>query len=137
MKRLNREKQAQIISALIEGCSIRATSRMLGVSKDTVLKLQVEAGYLAADHQDKNLRGLSCKRVQVDEVWAFCFAKQKNVSEELEAKQFAGDVWTWTAIDAENETHGRFHGWQSRHEDLTYPYARLGWTAHESDSANQ
>jgi transposase len=78
MKRLTREKQVQVISALIEGNSIRATSRMFGVSKDTVLKLQVEAGYASADYQDKTFHGLTCKRVQCDEVWAFCYAKQKN-----------------------------------------------------------
>jgi IS1 family transposase len=81
---------------------------MFGVSKDTVLKLQVEAGYLAADYQDKNLRDPTCKRIQVDEVWAFCFAKQKNVSAELAAKQHAGDVWTWTAIDADTKLIAAF-----------------------------
>jgi DNA invertase Pin-like site-specific DNA recombinase len=75
MKRLTREKQAQIVSALIEGNSIRATSRMFGVSKDTVLKLQVEAGYASANYQDRVFVNLNCKRVQCDEVWAFCYAK--------------------------------------------------------------
>jgi IS1 family transposase len=103
MKRLTREKQAQIISALIEGCSIRATSRMFGVSKDTVLKLQVEAGYASADYQDRVFVNLTCKRVQCDEVWAFCYAKQKNVPSEMEGKFGVGDVWTWTAIDADTK----------------------------------
>lgn len=103
MKRLTREKQAQIIGALIEGCSIRATSRMFGVSKDTVLKLQVEAGYASADYQDKTFHGLTCKRVQCDEVWAFCYAKQKNVPAEKQGKFGYGDVWTWTAIDADTK----------------------------------
>ena len=103
MKRLTREKQAQIISALIEGYSIRATSRMFGVSKDTVLKLQVEAGYASADYQDKTFHDLNCKRVQCDEVWAFCYAKQKNVPSEMQGKFGVGDVWTWTAIDADTK----------------------------------
>jgi IS1 family transposase len=103
MKRLTREKQAQIVAALIEGNSIRATSRMFGVSKDSVLKLQVEAGYASADYQDKTFRGLTCKRVQCDEVWAFCYAKQKNVPAEKQGKFGYGDVWTWTAIDAETK----------------------------------
>lgn len=103
MKRLTREKQAQIITALIEGNSIRATSRMMNVSKDTVLKLQVEAGYASADYQDKTFRGLTCKRVQCDEVWAFCYAKQKNVPAEKQGHFGFGDVWTWTAIDAETK----------------------------------
>jgi IS1 family transposase len=103
MKRPTREKQAQIISALIEGCSIRATSRMFGVSKDTVLKLQVEAGYLAADYQDKAFRGLGCKRVQCDEVWAFCWCKDKNIPADKQGKLGIGSVWTWTAIDADTK----------------------------------
>ncbi|HXX22415.1 MAG TPA: helix-turn-helix domain-containing protein [Terriglobia bacterium] len=103
MKRLTREKQVQIISALIEGNSIRATARMFNVSKDTVLKLQVEAGYASADFQDKNFHGLPCKRVQCDEVWAFCYAKEKNVPQEKKGKFGYGDVWTWTAIDAQTK----------------------------------
>lgn len=103
MKRLTREKQAQVVSALIEGCSIRATSRMFGVSKDTVLKLQVEAGYASADYMDRIFHGLSCKRVQCDEVWAFCYAKAKNVPAKMQGKFGVGDVWTWTAIDADTK----------------------------------
>ncbi len=103
MNRLTREKQAQIVSALIEGNSIRATARMFGVSKDTVLKLQVEAGYASADYQDRTFRRLTCKRVQCDEVWAFCYAKEKNVPTEKQGKFGYGDVWTWTAIDADTK----------------------------------
>lgn len=103
MKRLTREKQAQIVAALIEGNSIRSTSRMFGVSKDTVLKLQVEAGYASADYQDKKLRGLTCKRVKCDEVWAFCCAKEKNVPAEKKGQFGYGDVWPWTAIDADTK----------------------------------
>lgn len=103
MNRLSRQKQAQIISALIEGNSIRSTSRMFGVSKDTVLKLQVEAGYRSADYQDKTFRGLACKRIQCDEVWAFCYAKTKNVPSDKQGKFGYGDVWTWTAIDADTK----------------------------------
>jgi IS1 family transposase len=103
MKRLTREKQAQIITALIEGNSIRATARMMNVSKDTVLKLQVEAGYASADYQDRTFHGLTCKRVQCDEVWAFCYAKEKNIPQEKRGKFGYGDVWTWTAIDAQTK----------------------------------
>jgi len=103
MKRLTREKQAQIIAALIEGNSIRATARMVNVSKDTVLKLQVEAGYASADYQDRTFRGLTCERVQCDEVWAFCYAKQKNVPAQKQGHFGYGDVWTWTAIDAQTK----------------------------------
>jgi transposase len=102
-KRLTRERQTQIITAFIEGNSIRATARMMNVSKDTVLKLQVEAGYGSADYQDKTFRGLTCKRVQCDEVWAFCYAKQKNVPVEKQGHFGYGDVWTCTAIDEQTE----------------------------------
>jgi IS1 family transposase len=108
MKRLTREKQAQIISALIEGNSIRAASRMFGVSKDTVMKLQVEAGYASADYQDRTLRGLPCKRVQCDEVWAFCYAKDKNLPTEKQGKFGFGSVWTWVAIDADSKLIASF-----------------------------
>jgi IS1 family transposase len=103
MNRLPCEKQAQIISALVEGNSIRATSRMLNVSKDTVVKLQVEAGYASADYQDKIFHDLTCKRIQVDEIWAFCYAKGKNVPADLQGKFGYGDVWTWVAIDADTK----------------------------------
>lgn len=103
MKRLSREKQAKIVAALIEGNSIRATARMMGVSKDTVLKLQVEAGYASANFQDKTFHGLTCKRVQCDEVWAFCYAKEKNIPAKKQGKFGYGDVWTWTALDADTK----------------------------------
>jgi len=103
MNRLSRQKQAQIIAALVEGNSIRATARMMNVSKDTVVKLQVEAGYACADYQDKTLRNLTCKRVQVDEIWAFCYAKSKNVPADKKGKFGYGDVWTWVAIDADTK----------------------------------
>ena len=103
MKRLTREKQVQIISGLIEGNAIRAAARMFNVSKDTVLKLQVEAGYASADFQNRTFHGLSCKRVQCDEVWAFCYAKQKNVPAQKQGHFGYGDIWTWTAIDADTK----------------------------------
>jgi hypothetical protein len=95
MNRLSREKQAQIVAALVEGNSIRATARMTGVSKDTVVKLQVEAGYASAEYMDKTFRNLTCKRIQCDEMWAFCYAKEKNVPAEKRGQFGYGDVWTW------------------------------------------
>ncbi len=103
MNRLSRQKQAQIVAALIEGNSIRATARMVGVSKDTVVKLQVEAGYACADYQDKTFHNLKCKRIQCDEIWAFCYAKEKNVPADKKGKFGYGDVWTWAAIDADTK----------------------------------
>ncbi len=97
------ERQTQVISALVEGNSIRATVRMTGVAKDTVLKLLAKVGQACAEYQDKAFRNLTCKRIQCDEIWSFCYAKDKNVPEELRGKFGYGDVWTWTALCAETK----------------------------------
>src|SRR5580700_1811100 len=104
MNRLDSRKQAQVVAALVEGNSIRATVRMTGVAKNTVVKLLVELGAACSDYLDEHLTNLSCERVQVDEIWSFCYAKAKNVTPEIKAKNpFAGDVWTWVAIDADSK----------------------------------
>jgi|SRR5579864_565820 len=103
MNRLSRTKQAQIVAALVEGNSIRATARMCDVDKETVMKLQVQAGYACADFQDKVMRGLTCKRVQCDEIWAFVGAKDKNLPADKQGKFGYGSVWTWVAIDADTK----------------------------------
>lgn len=100
---LKTEKRAAIISALVEGNSIRATARMVGVSKDTVAKLQLEIGAACARYQNEALRNLPCRRVQVDEIWSFVYAKAKNVPEGLTGRFGVGDVWTFTAIDADSK----------------------------------
>jgi len=104
MNRLDTATRCRIIAALVEGCSIRATVRLTGAAKNTVQKLLLEIGEKARDYQDAALRNLPCKRIQVDECWAFCYAKSKNVTPEIAAKNpFAGDVWTWAAIDADTK----------------------------------
>lgn len=103
MNRLNIQKRAQILGMLVEGNSLRATSRMADVSINTVTKLLVDMGCAAADYQYNNLRNLPCKRVQVDEILAFCYAKQKNVKGAKSAPDGAGDIWTWTAICADTK----------------------------------
>jgi IS1 family transposase len=104
MNKLDTAKRVQIVAALVEGCSIRATVRMTGASKNTIVKLLVEIGAACSDYLDRHLVNLSCKRVQVDEIWSFCYAKAKNVTPEIAAKNpFAGDVWTWVAIDADTK----------------------------------
>ncbi|HYL74955.1 MAG TPA: IS1 family transposase [Bryobacteraceae bacterium] len=104
MNKLDTAKRAQIVAALVEGCSIRAAVRMTGASKNTIAKLLVELGAACSDYLDKALVNLRCKRVQVDEIWSFCYAKSKNVTREIAAKNpFAGDVWTWVAIDADSK----------------------------------
>lgn len=103
MNKLSTKERVQIIAALVEGNSIRATCRMTGAAKGTVLKLLVDLGKACAKYQDEKLRGLSCKQIQCDEIWSFCYAKEKNVPEEMRGKLGFGDVWTWTAIDADSK----------------------------------
>jgi lambda repressor-like predicted transcriptional regulator len=104
MNQLGTEKRAQIVSALVEGCSIRSVVRMTGSSKNTIAKLLVKLGAACSDYLDAHLVNLPCQRVQVDEIWSFCYAKAKNVTPEIAAKNpFAGDVWTWVAIDADTK----------------------------------
>lgn len=103
MNKLPRDKCIQIIGQLVEGMSLRAITRTTGVSINTVTKLLVDAGQACSDYQDKTFRNLTCKRIQVDEIWAFCYAKQKNVAGAKAAPEQAGDIWTWTAIDADTK----------------------------------
>ena len=91
------------MAALAEGNSIRATVRMTGVSKDAITRLLVRLGSAAADYQDKHLRNLKCKRIQCDEIWAFCYAKDKNVPADKQGKFGFGSVWTWVAMDADTK----------------------------------
>lgn len=100
---LSTHKRAAIVSALIEGVSVRATARMMDVSKDTVSKLSLELGEACIKHMDENLRNLSCKRLQVDEIWAFCYSKAKNVPQDKQGVFGFGDLWAFTAIDADTK----------------------------------
>lgn len=101
MHKLTTEKRAQVITCLVEGNSLLSTVRMTGVAKNTVTKLLVDVGTACAAYQDETLRGLACKRIQCDEIWAFCRAKEKNVPAEHKGEFGYGDVYTWTAIDAD------------------------------------
>ena len=103
MKKLDTKSRAQILGMMVEGNSIRAISRMTGASKNTIVKLLADAGDAFAAYQDKALRNLTCKRIQCDEIWAFVYAKAKNASQEMKAAGVAGDIWTWTAIDADTK----------------------------------
>src|SRR6266581_7657372 len=102
MNRLNIEQRAKIIGCLVEGVSVRATSRLTGASKVTILKLIADLGEACKAHHDKVVRNLPCKRIQCDEIWSFVYAKAKNVPEEKQASE-AGDVWTWVALDADTK----------------------------------
>jgi IS1 family transposase len=101
MNKLTREKRIQIVSAIVEGNSIRATARMCDVAFNTVLKFVPQIGKICADYQDATLRNLTCKRIQCDEMWGFVGKKQKHVKES--DGPGLGDVWTWVAIDADTK----------------------------------
>ncbi len=103
MNRLSREKQAQVVAALVEGNSINSTVRMTGVAKHTILKLIANLGSACAEYQDKEFQNLKCKRIQCDEIWQFCYAKEKNVPADKKGQFGYGDVWTWVAIDADTK----------------------------------
>jgi IS1 family transposase len=102
MNKTNATKRAQVINCLVEGNSIRATSRLTGVAINTVVKLLADAGRACSIYQDKAFRQLTCKRIQCDEVWSFVGAKEKNTTDETKAKGW-GDCWTWTALDADTK----------------------------------
>ena len=104
MNRLDTATQAKVVSALVEGNSLRATARITGVARMTVEKLLRDLGAACQDFHHANVRNLKTRRVQADEIWAFCYAKAKNVTPEMKEKNpDAGDVWTWTAIDADSK----------------------------------
>lgn len=103
MNRLSTERRAQIIRCLCEGNSIRSTCRITGTEKRTVLRLLVAAGKACAEYQDKTLRNLKSRRVQCDEIWSFVQMKQKTANRKGLKGDGVGDVWTWTAIDADTK----------------------------------
>jgi IS1 family transposase len=100
MNKLPADKRIQILGLMVEGVSIRATARLTGASKNTIVKFLREAGEACLRYQDEHLRNLTCKRIQVDEIWSFVGMKQKNVPTTRKGEFGVGDVWTWTAIDA-------------------------------------
>lgn len=103
MNKLDTTARARILHLLCEGNSIRAITRLTGASKNTVSKLLVDAGKACEAYHDANVRNVKSERVQVDEIWSFTYAKQKNVATAKAAPEDAGDTWTWTAIDADSK----------------------------------
>lgn len=103
MNKLDREARARILHLLCEGQSIRAVTRLTAASKNTVTKLVVDAGHACTQYQDRVLRNLKSRRVQVDEIWNFVYAKRAHMENARAAPADAGDVWTWTAIDADTK----------------------------------
>src|ERR1035437_4903129 len=103
MNKLTPAKRAAIVAALVEGNSVRATCRMTDVAKGTVLKLLMDLGRACESYQRDVLVSLPCKRIQCDEIWSFVGCKQKNVPEEKRQRAGLGDIWTWTALDADTK----------------------------------
>jgi IS1 family transposase len=120
MNRLTNEKRVQVIKALCEGLAIRAVVRLTGASKNTIVKLLTEIATVCSEYQDKVFRNLTCKRIQCDEIWSFCYAKDKNVPKDKQGKFGFGDVWTWTALDPDTKIIaswrvGGRNAWHAQH----------------------
>src|SRR6266404_847689 len=122
MNKLPLTKRVQILSMLCEGSSMRSISRVADVSINTVYKTLAAGGPVCAQFHDTTVRGVASKRVQCDEAWAFCYAKQKNVASAKAAPEGAGDVWTWTALDADSKL---ILSWQVGGRDASYALALM------------
>ncbi len=109
MNKLLPAKRAQVLQMMAEGLSLRAITRLTNISRTTLLKLLEDAGQAFSEYQDRVLVNLPCKRIQVDEAWAFCYSKQKNVATAKAAPEGAGDIWTWVGLDAETKLVASFH----------------------------
>lgn len=103
MNKLSIEKRTQIVSLLVEGNSLRATARIVDVSLNTVTKLLVDIGTVCQKYHDENVRNLTSKKIQCDEIWSFIYAKEKNLPEHLQGKFGLGSIWTWVAIDSDSK----------------------------------
>jgi IS1 family transposase len=103
MNKLSRAKRTQILHLLVEGSSLRSASRIADVSINTVTKLLIEAGKVCSGYQDSVFRNLKLSKLQLDEIWAFSYFKQRNIPFAKNAPKDAGDIWTWVAIDAETK----------------------------------
>jgi IS1 family transposase len=109
MNQLDAATRARIVSCLVEGNSIRATCRMTGAAKGTVLKLLADIGAACREYHDKHVRGIVARRIQCDEIWSFCYAKDKNLPDSMRDQPGVGSVWTWTAIDSESKLIASYH----------------------------
>ena len=121
MNKLPLEKRVQILTMLVEGSSMRSVSRVCGVSINTVTKLLVDAGTACAAFHDEKVRNVAAKAIQCDEIWSFSYAKNKNVKFAKSPAEGAGDVWTWTAIDAHSKLIVSWHvGDRSQHTGISF-----------------
>ena len=103
MNQLSTAERAQIIRCLTEGMSLRATARLTGFARNTISSLLVQLGKACSEYQDRVLRDLPATRIECDEIWSFCYAKEKNVPDRFRGEFGYGDVWTWTAIDPDTK----------------------------------
>jgi len=103
MNKMSTPRRAAVVRALCEGNSIRSAVRMTGASKNTIVKLLVELGAACSKYQDEKIRGIRSRRIQADEIWSFVYSKQKNVPADKQGQFGYGDVWTWTALDADSK----------------------------------
>jgi IS1 family transposase len=103
MNKISMDKKIAVVAALCEGCSVRSTVRLTGVSKGAILRLLVEVGEACAEYQNATVRNVPAKRIQIDEIWSFVGAKQKNVTPEMAAERVCGDAWTFVALDADTK----------------------------------
>jgi len=123
MNRLSLDLRVRVLSALVEGNSVRGTARIVGVDKKTVLRLLADVGDACDVYLDQNVRGLYPKRIQCDEIWSFCHAKERNLKPALRGTEGVGDLWTWTAIDAETKLLITWH-LGKREKDDAYSFIR-------------
>ncbi|HEY8751174.1 MAG TPA: IS1 family transposase [Tepidisphaeraceae bacterium] len=117
MNQLSTAERCQIIGALVEGNSINSIVRMTGRSNNTILKLLADIGTACQKYHDEHVRGLTCKRIQCDEIWNYCYSKEKNVPEDKRGQFGYGDTWTWCAIDADTKL---MVSWLVGLRDLSY-----------------
>ena len=103
MNKLTPEKRCAVVRCLVDGCSVRATVRITGVAKNTIQKLTRDLGEACLKYQDKALRLLRCERIQCDEIWNFCYAKDKNLPDSKRGEEGVGSMWTWTALCADTK----------------------------------
>lgn len=123
MNRLSQGKRAVVVAALVEDNSLRATSRMTGVAINTVMQLLADLGRACAQFHSRTVVNLRSKRIQCDETWGFVYAKERNASAEMKAAGQAGDVWTWTALDADSKL---MVSWLVGSRDAGYAHAFMG-----------
>jgi IS1 family transposase len=123
MKQLTKQQRVAVIKCLVDGVSIRGTVRISGVSFNTIQKLTIDLGEAVFAYQDQVLRNLTCKRLQLDEVWNFCYCKNKNIPHEMRGMPGIGDMWTWTAMDAQTKL---IVSWRLGARDAANAHALIG-----------